>query len=191
MRSRAKVLTIKAVKTFDPMSGTRLNSWIVTNLQPLSRYSVKQRDVHISEDKARLAAQLNTVANQLKDDLGRDPTDEELADETGMSVKRIRDARKAAVATVTSGSFDELAGDDDSSSIPGVFEPSKVPFAQEAVYHDLSPEDRFIFDSVLGTHGAKRLSGKDVALKLGITPAAVSLRAKKLAEQIAYIVNNG
>lgn len=191
LRSKAKVLAIRAVKTFNPMSGARLNSWIVTNLKQLSRYSIKQRDVHVSEDKARLAAEVDRVTRMLKDDLGRDPTDDEISDEIGISPKRVRDARSAAVASVASSYMSpEESGDDDSSSEPGVVTPSKVPFAQEAVYHDLTEADRFVFDALTGSHGVNRLSGAEVARRLGVSPAAVSQKASAIARKIEYVVNN-
>ena len=190
LRSQAKILTIKAIKSFNPMSGAKLNSWVVTNLKPLSRYSVQQRDVKIPEVAARQAAQVNRAFEDLKDEYGRDPTDEEIADELGITPKRVRDVRQKAVASVPSSSFDEMEGDD-ASAIPGVVTPSKVPFAQEAVYRDLSPEDKFIFDSITGLNGAKQLAAKDVAARLGISPAAVSQRAARIGNAIAEIVNNG
>lgn len=190
LRSRAKVLTVRAVRTFNPMSGARLNSWVVTNLKPLARYSVKQRDVKIPEVAARQAAAIERATTSLRDDLGRDPTDEELADELGLSVKRVKDARGMAVASVSSSVYDE-SGDDEESYSPGVVTPSRVPFAQEAVYHDLSDADRFIFDSATGSHGAQRIPAVEVARRLGISPAAVSQRAKAIGKQIEYVVNNG
>lgn len=190
LRSRAKVLAVKAVRTFNPMSGAKLTSWVVTNLKPLSRYGLRQRDVKVPEVAARQAAAVNGATMSLRDELGRDPTDEELADELGMSVKRVRDVRSKAMASVASGSFDE-SGTDEYSGTPGVVEPSKVPFAQEAVYRDLSPEDKYIFDAATGSHGVGRIHAVEVARKLGISPAAVSQRAKAIGEQIAYVVNNG
>ena len=190
LRSRAKVLAIKAVKSFDPMSGAKLNSWVVTNLKPLARYSIQQRDIHIPEVAARQAAAVNTATEQLKDELGRDPTDEEIADELGISVKRVQAVRSKAVATVTSGTFDEM-DTDDASAVPAVSKSDPVPFATEAVYRDLSPEDKLIFDSATGSHGKPRIPGGEVAKQLGISPAAVSQRARAIGEQIAYVVNNG
>jgi len=191
LRSQAKILTVKALKSFNPMSGARLNSWVVTNLKPLSRYSNSQKDVKIPEVAARQAAAVNRAMNEFVDDYGREPTDEELADELGMTVKRVRDVRKKAVASVASSSFDEMDGDDISASAPGVVTPSKIPFAQEAIYRELDSTDRFIFDSITGLNGAQKLPAKEVAARLGISPAAVSQRAKAIGDKIAYIVNNG
>ena len=190
LRSKAKVLTVNAIKTFNPMSGTRLNSWIVTNLKPLSRYSVQQRDIHVPEVAARQAAAVDRATNELSDELGREPTDEELADELGISVKRVKSVRSKSVASVTSGKFDESESDD-MSMAPGVHETDKVPFAQEAVYMDLSDTDKLIFDAATGSHGVSRMPVSEVSARLGISPGAVSQRARAIGERIAYVVNNG
>lgn len=189
LRSKAKVLAIQAVKNFDPMSGAKLNSWVVTNLQPLARYSVKQRDIHISEGAARTAAKINAESIKLRDELGRDPTDEELADELGISASKIQSIRSKAVATVNSSIYDEVEDSDDASSTPGVTHTDPTIFAQEAVYRDLSPEDKYIFDAATGSHGVPQAKAIEVATKLGITPAAVSQKAKAISSQIAYIAN--
>lgn len=190
LRSRARVLTIKAIKNFNPMSGAKLQSWVVTNLQPLSRYGQKQRSVHIPEVALRQSAEVNRVTEELKDDLGRDPTDEEIADEIGISPKRVANVRKMAVASVPSGQLDEVAGEDGDSSIaPAVVTPSQVPFAQDAVYMSLDDTDKMIFDSLTGSHGAKMVPAKVLAARLGITPAAVSQRANRIAQQIVGIAN--
>lgn len=190
LRSKAKSLVVRAVKTYDPSSGARLQSWIVTNLKPLSRYGLRSRPVRTPEVAARQAAELNRVSQELADELGRDPTDAELADATGMSEKRVSDVRRKAVASVFSSSFDE-SFDGNAASSPGVVLPDPVPFAVEAVYQGLSPEDRAIFDGITGSHGARQSSAKDVASMLHVSPANVSGRAADIARQISWIANNG
>jgi DNA-directed RNA polymerase specialized sigma subunit len=189
LRSKAKVLAIKAVKTFNPMSGARLSSWVVTNLQPLARYSIKQRDIKVPEVAARQAAEVSRVSEYLKDELGRSPTDDEIADEIGISAKRVAKVRSMAVATVSSSAFDE-AESEDSSSAPGVETPSQLPFAQEAVYQGLSDTDRLIFDSLTGSHGKPMVPSKRVAAMLGVSPSAVSQRANLIARQITEVLEN-
>lgn len=190
LRSKAKALVVRAVKTYDPSSGTRLQSWVVTNLQPLSRYSIRQRDVRVPEVASRQAAAVARATDELRDELGRDPTDEEIGDEIGISARRVSAVRQKAVASVNSGRFDEALSED-ASSQPGVAVPDRVPFAVEAVYQGLSPVDRAIFDGVTGSHGARMRSASDVASMLRVSPAQVSGRAKAIANEIAWVVNNG
>lgn len=192
LRSRARILTVKAVKSFNPMSGARLQSWIVTNLQPLSRYGQRQRqDVHVPEVAMRQAASVARVTEELKDELGRDPTDEELADEIGISVQRVKKVRGMAVPSVYSSSLESQIGDDQSFSEPGVVTPSKVPFAQEAVYQGLDSRDRMIFDGITGIHGGKPVPANVIAARLGVSPAYISQRAKAIAQQISEVIADG
>ena len=184
MRSRGRFLVTQAIKSFDPMSGTRLNSWVVTNLKQLSRYGKRLRPVRASEVMLRNAAELATVEKRMEDDLGRKPTDEELTDETGWSAKAIAEIRKSSVASVSGGSF----GDDDEGegvSEPGLVRPSRVPYAAEAVYMGLDDKDKDIFDGKTGMHGKKQTSGSSLADMLKLSPAAVSQRSAAIGRDIA------
>ena len=185
LRSRARFLVTQAIKSFNPMGGTRLNSWVVTNLKQLSRYGKRLRPIRASETMIRNAAELNSVEKRLEDDLGRKPTDDELVDETGWSRKTIDAIRKASVASVSGSVF----GDDDEgeglNSEPGLVRPSRLPYAAEAVYMGLNDRDKAIFDGKTGMHGKKQVSGTSLADMLKITPAAVSQRASDIGRRIA------
>lgn len=192
LRSKARVLAIKAIKSYNPSAGAKLQSWVVTNLKPLARYGQQQRDVRIPEVALRQAAEVNRVAKELEDDLDRDPTDEEIADEIGISPKRVASVRKMAIASVPAGQMDEIAGDDGDQSIaPAVSEVNPLPFAQQAVYMSLDKTDKTIFDHLTGSNGKKQMSAKAIALMLGISPAAVSQHANRIGQQIAEIANYG
>lgn len=185
LRSRARYLVTQAVRSFDPMSGTRLNSWVVTHLKQLSRYGKRLRPVRASEAMLRNAAELSSVEKRLEDDLGRKPTDDELVDETGWSKKTIAAIRKSAVASVSGSAF----GDDDegegTAPDPGLVRPSKVPYAAEAVYMGLDDKDKAIFDAKTGMHGKSQVSGSSLADMLNISPAAISQRASAIGSRIA------
>lgn len=184
LRSRGRFLVTQAIKSFDPMSGTRLNSWVVTNLKQLSRYGKRLRPVRASEVMLRNAAELASVEKRLEDDLGRKPTDEELTDETGWSAKAIAKIRKSSIASVSGGAF----GDDDEGDgvpEPGLVRPSRVPYAAEAVYMGLDDKDKDIFDGKTGMHGKKQTSGSGLADMLKLSPAAVSQRSAAIGRDIA------
>lgn len=190
LRSRARVLTVKAVKSYNPASGARLQSWVVTNLKPLARYGQRQRDVRAPEMAIRQAAAVDRVTRELRDDLGRDPTDDEIADEIGISPKRVAYVRDKARASVASGSLDEISVSGEQGSVaPAVVETDPVPFATEAVYMSLSPEDREVFDGMTGGHGKPMIGGTGLARKLGISPAAVSARASRIAGMISEVAD--
>lgn len=191
LRSKAKVIAVDAVKHFNPMSGAKLSSWVTTNLKQLSRYSIQNRDIKIPEIAAQQAALVNATTEELKSELGRDPTDAELADELGIPEKRIAYVRSKAVASINSSKFDELDDDTPPPSSLGVIQSDIVTFAQEAIYRDLSERDKYIFDAITGLHGKNKQSAAELSKNLGVSPAAISQRAKFIGDQIKYIVNNG
>ena len=57
LRARGKGLTIKAIRSYDPSRGAQLRSWVVTNLQPLTRYGQQLRP--IAERSGKTLAQLS------------------------------------------------------------------------------------------------------------------------------------
>ena len=185
LRSRARFLVTQAVKSFDPMGGARLNSWVVTYLKQLSRYGKRLRPVRASEAMIRNAAELAEVEKRLEDDLGRKPTEDELVDETGWSKKTISDIRKSSVASVSESMFGTDDEGEGTRSEPGLIRPSGLPYAAEAVYMSLDDKDKAIFDGKTGMHGKKQMSGSSLADMLNISGAAVSQRASAIGDAIS------
>ena len=185
LRSRGRYLVTQAVKSYNPASGARLNSWVVTNLRQLSRYGKRLRPVRASEAMIRNAAELASVENRLEDDLGRKPTDEEIMDETGWNLKTIAGIRNATVAAISGSAFGEDDEGEEGSADPGLIRPSAVPYATEAVYMGLDDKDKAIFDGKTGMHGKKQVSGTSLADMLNISSAAVSQRASAIGKSIS------
>ena len=186
LRARAKSYVVQAIKSFNPMSGAKLNSWVVTNLRQLSRYGKKLRPVKVSEDMARSAAELNRVSRDMEDRLGRKPTVEELQDETGWSPKSIEKIRASSYASVNAGSLDRSADNPEAGDVVAErFD--NLPFLQDSVYMSLSDRDKDIYDYKLGLHGKPAISGTEIASMLGVTPALVSQRSSYIGDIISQL----
>lgn len=184
MRARAKAYVVQAVRSFNPMGGTRLNSWVVTNLKQLSRYVKRLRPVRASEDMIRNAAELNRVTAEMEDRLGRKPTDEELQDETGWTPKRMKAIRESSVAALSQQAF-ETASEDGGLESPGTQRMDQTSYAFDAVGRSLKGIDKRIFDM----NGANA-SGIETARKLGVSPAYVSQRKKAIGSMVADMLNS-
>lgn len=184
LRARAKAYVVGAIRSYDPLGKTSLNTWVVTNLKQLSRYGKRLRPIRASEDIIRNSAELNRVTNELEDQLGRKPTDEELQDQTGWSLKQIEKIRASSTATISAGSLgdaDVETGPED----PSVSTMDPVPYARDAVYMSLGDRDKEIFNYRLGANGYPQLSGAEIAKKLGVTPAYISQRASNIGSMIS------
>lgn len=182
LRSRARALAVKAVKTYDPASGARLRSWVVTQLQPLSRYNNQLKPVYAPEDAARKAYAVSKAREEFVDETGRDPTDDELADRVGISVKRLRAVREMTPAVMNEPQASE--SEDETAPDFAIYHSNPVREAGEAVYADLDRRDRAIFDMRTGSHGRRETAGKDIASLLKVSPGYVTQRANAIAERI-------
>ena len=177
LKVKAKSLAVKAVKSYNPKQGAQLRSWVTTQLQPLARYSYQLRPVHAPELAIRQSAEVERVRSEMSDDMGREPTHLELADETGLSPKRIKKLQAQVRTTLSESTFD--TGDDETSStLPGTIEPNRMGMIEETVYRSMNQRDQAIYDWKVGRHGKASLSNQEIAKRLGVTPALVSQRSK-------------
>lgn len=182
LQTKAKGLAISAIRSYDPKSKAKLPSWVVTQLQPLSRYSQQLRPIHASEAVIRQSAEISRLHKELSDELDREPTEEELSDHVGISVAKIKRIRSSVPAVLSASTF-ETSNEDEQSNLPAVTVPNRLSTAEDAVYASLGSRDKAIFDLKTG-RGGQMLSNGDIAKRMGVTPALVSQRSKFIADQI-------
>jgi DNA-directed RNA polymerase specialized sigma subunit len=183
IKSRARIMALKALDTYDPSRGN-VRTHLLSQLQGLRRLSAQSQNIiSIPEQVGLDFSRLTENENQLRDDLGRDPTDDELADATNLSKRRIQKIRAfhqpvAEGATMRDTSAEENFGGDVASSVPGATRSEDAWF--NFVYDDLGPTDKLIADMTLGRNGRRKTTTQDIAQRLKITPGAVSQRAAKI-----------
>lgn len=182
IKSRARLMALKALETYDPNRGN-VRTHLLSQLQGLRRVSAQaQNIISIPEQVSLDYSRLTENENELRDALGRDPTDDEIADSTGLSVRRIRKIRAfnqpVSEGMTTQEVPEESYGGDIASTIPGNNRAADAWF--DSVYGDLGPTDKLIVDMTLGKNGRRRTSTQEIARKLNITPGAVSQRAAKI-----------
>ena len=187
MKTQAKLMALRALQNFDPTKGN-VRTHLLSQMQSLRRLSAQEQNIISVPEQVGLDYQrLSESERAMSDRLSRDPTDDELADETGLSVRRIGKIRSfhqpvAEGMTVPENADEQADGGDLASKIPGQVS------AQEAwlgfVHGDLSPTNKLIMDLLLGRNGRKKTSVQEIAKRLNITPGAVSQRAAKIQELI-------
>jgi hypothetical protein len=178
MRSRARSIAAQAVKSYDPTAKASLSSWIMTNLQGLTRYRQQVSPIRVPERVQYELHAVNQAAQELYDELGRDPTPVELADRTGLSSKRIDYVRRFNRSIRTESDYvDEEGG----TYLPGVPDNSWENVWAEFVYHDLDNINKKIYDMRV----RKGMSVNDIAGKLNMSASAVSQRANKISDMLS------
>jgi len=183
IRAEARKMAIEAMHQYDPTKAP-LQSHLMTRLQRIRRIAAQQRQViRVPEQVALDQMQTEAAFKELEDKLGRPPSDMELADYTGLSVKRIEYIRNSQRPTATSTitrTTDEGGAYDPSVKMLGESHDSWLEF----VYDDLDETNQFIMERVLGMHGHEPHKPSEVAAMLKISPAAVSHRMAQIQAKL-------
>lgn len=184
LMGRAKMLAAKALDSYDPRRGT-LRTHLLSQLQGLKRAQRQIGTILVVPEQVSVDRyNLELATRELADELGREPTDKELADRTGLSLKRIAYVRTYNPA-VAQGTFESTS---DQNIFGGVrsAQTSGSDWTYQLVYDELSPTDRQIMEWTLGLHGRPVMSNSEIARKLGKSPGYISQRKafiqKKLDE---------
>lgn len=180
VKSRARVITLKALQGYDPQQG-RLVSHLYNHMQGLKRYTAQTAaGIHVPERVALDRRAVDASHQELHDELGRDPTDDELADRSGFSTRRISHVRKYNPA-MSSGYFDsvgEATGDAEGSFDPAV---NSTPSSawENIIISEMTPIDQLIVK-----HTRAGMMNQDIAAKLRLSPGAISQRKLKIQQKL-------
>lgn len=183
--SRARLMALEGLKNYDPARG-RLQSHLYNHLQGLKRVNRQQTTIlKVPERVALDRYHLENAHQELTHALGREPTDEEIANHTGVSLKRIAKVRNYSPA-VAEGTLQEAMlgeGPVGGVSLPGA--PSH-PMHVDMVYDELDDYHKKVMEHALGLHGRRPLSNQSIARKMNRSPGAISqakLRIQKMLDE--------
>jgi len=178
--SEGNIGLMKAVDRFDPQKGGKLStyaSWWIK--QSIKRALANQgKTIRLPVHLVDKIAKVRRVSSQMTEELGREPTDEELAEEIGMLATKITALKSAAIRPT---SLDQPIGDDDSTEFGEIVgdEAADDPFetlrdkdlrAEVGELMDvLDDRERRIINQRFGLDGQKPLTLEEVGEKFGVT----------------------
>jgi RNA polymerase primary sigma factor len=202
--SEGNIGLMKAVERFDPKKGGKLStygSWWIK--QSIKRALANQsKTIRLPVHLVDKISKMRRLALRMQEDLGREPTDEELAAELGMTAARVAQMRLAAVRPA---SLDAPIGDEDSNSYAEIVEDENAtsPYEdleektvtgmlQDMVKH-LDAREATILRYRFGLDGGTEKTLEQVGEKFGVTRERVrqiqNLALRKLRKMIEKIEN--
>src|SRR5256885_5930355 len=178
--SEGNIGLMKAVERFDPAKGGKLStygSWWIK--QSIKRALANQsKPIRLPVHLVDKISKMRRTAMRLQEEFGREPTDEELAEELGISAARVGQMRPAAIRPA---SLDAPIGDDDSNNFSEVVqdENADTPYEQledktvtrmlQEMVKTLDPREATILRYRFGLDGGSEKTLEEVGQKFGVT----------------------
>ncbi len=197
--SEGNIGLMKAVERFDPAKGGKLStygSWWIK--QSIKRALANQsKTIRLPVHLVDKISKMRRTAMRLQEELGREPTDEELGEELGITASRVAQMRMAAIRPA---SLDAPIGDEDSNNFAEVVqdESADTPYEQleektvtrmlQEMVKTLDPREATILRARFGLDGGPQKTLEEVGQKFGVTRERVrqiqNIALKKLRKMI-------
>jgi len=197
--SEGNIGLMKAVERFDPAKGGKLStygSWWIK--QSIKRALANQsKTIRLPVHLVDKISKMRRTAMRLQEELGREPTDEELGEELGITAARVAQMRMAAIRPA---SLDAPIGDEDSNNFAEVVqdESADTPYEQleektvtrmlQEMVKTLDPREATILRARFGLDGGSQKTLEEVGQKFGVTRERVrqiqNIALKKLRKMI-------
>jgi RNA polymerase primary sigma factor len=179
--SEGNIGLTKAVDRFDPAKGAKLSTYAMWWIkQSIKRALANQsKTIRLPVHLVDKIAKVRRVSLQMSDELGREPTDDELGEEIGIAGEKVERLRSLGIRPA---SLDAPLGDDDDSTEFGALvgdEETQTPFELlrdknllgevDGLIGVLDAREKKIISQRFGLDGGGPKTLEDVGKDLGVT----------------------
>ncbi len=174
----ANAQVMKALRSYDPSKGAALHTHVNWHLKKVQTFVIKHQNIgKIPDQRANNITEYKAAKEELKETFGHEPDSLSLAEHLNWSQKEVARMESEMRKDLIASKSPEI------DTMPEMYA-NKEREVLRYIHHDLTPDERLVFEYTLGLYGKPQLSATEISKRMSISLPKVSRIRNKIDQKL-------